>query len=255
MNAIAFVGALPLCTRHTTAANSLSRHSRRVQAPPARGGARMSLLADLVFKAVEVGVATYATTALSSAASAPTGGEGVNKDGEAVNGTATRAAAALNSLPAQVRELVAAAEAGVNELPLLLARQDPASRRWVKLAVCLALDLVGSGSLPVPMLADALDIVWAPLFALALHALFASPLVTAAGFAEEILPGTDGIPTATLAWVYEHYGDAINAALAGVTATDVAAAPVDDTPTRKRSPFGGAFKRTPRRERETARRR
>ena len=71
---------------------------------------------------------------------------------------------------------------------------------WAKLAVCIVLDLIGDASELVPVLGEATDIVWSGVDAALLKALFASDLVAAFGFAEEILPFTDIIPTFTLAW-------------------------------------------------------
>jgi hypothetical protein len=78
--------------------------------------------------------------------------------------------------------------------------------KWIRLACCVTIDLVGSGSLAVPLFGDALDLITAPLCALLIHQIFGSTLVTSASLAEEILPGTDAIPTATLAWLAQNAG-------------------------------------------------
>lgn len=184
----------------------------------------MDFMADLVIKAIELGAATYATKTLSSASSA-----------DGVRGAVPNFAA----LPEQLRKLLESAEETSEKLPNYLDDTTPENRKWVKLGMCLIIDLIGSGSLPIPLLADALDIAWAPISALCLQALFGNGLITAAGFAEEFLPGTDGIPTATLAWVNEHYGDAIRKIIKESNATDVPAKQVEE----KRQPFGGAFSR------------
>lgn len=57
----------------------------------------------------------------------------------------------------------------------------------------------------MPVVADVLDVATAPISALVVHALFGSTALAAATFAEEILPGTDGIPSATLAWIAQQY--------------------------------------------------
>lgn len=103
----------------------------------------------------------------------------------------------------------------------------PADRRkWTQLVICLGIDIVGSASLPVPFLTDALDIAWAPAAALAVHALFQSPLFTTLGFAEELLPGTDFVPTATLAWLAVNAGVKDEGDAGEETQTAVAAATV-----------------------------
>jgi hypothetical protein len=78
--------------------------------------------------------------------------------------------------------------------------------KWIRLACCVTIDLVGSGSLAVPLFGDALDLITAPMCALLIHQIFGSTLVTSASLAEEILPGTDAIPTATLAWLAQNSG-------------------------------------------------
>lgn len=86
------------------------------------------------------------------------------------------------------------------------AGQYSSSKKWIKLCICVIIDLIGSGGLGFPLLGDLLDVFTAPISALMLHALFASNAVTVAGLTEELLPGTDGIPSATLAWVAEQRG-------------------------------------------------
>lgn len=85
-------------------------------------------------------------------------------------------------------------------------RDSNSRKKWIKLGICVMLDLIGSGGLGFPLLGDLLDVFTAPVSALMLHALFASNAVTVAGLTEELLPGTDGIPSATLAWVAEQRG-------------------------------------------------
>jgi hypothetical protein len=67
-------------------------------------------------------------------------------------------------------------------------------------------DLVGSGSLAVPLVGDALDLVTAPLSALLLLAIFGDPRVTGGVLLEELLPGTDVVPSATIAWFAQEAG-------------------------------------------------
>lgn len=70
----------------------------------------------------------------------------------------------------------------------------------VKLLVCVGLD--GAGFL----LGDVADVAYAPLLAAALQGLFGDARVTAAGVAEETVPGRGNVPTATLAWCAERAG-------------------------------------------------
>lgn len=192
----------------------------------------MDLVNELLIKAIEVGAATYATQYVSGGASSAKNTDGTPKS-----------SMDISALPTALQSVLETIQENTSKLPEVLDSSDPVQRRWVKLGMCIVIDLIGSGQLPIPFLADALDVIWAPVSALCLHALFANPLVTAGGFAEEILPGTDGIPTASLAWIYENYGTQINALLKELNgATDVAAQPVKEKSnnkkeTKKRAPF------------------
>lgn len=67
-----------------------------------------------------------------------------------------------------------------------------------KLALCIAIDIVGSASEVVPIVGEISDVAWAPIAALALRSMFGSNTVFALEFVEEILPLTDFIPLATI---------------------------------------------------------
>lgn len=168
----------------------------------------MSIANDLIVKGVEVGVATFLGNAVAvqqklSPPSPPKRGFFRSRRNKA----RSKPAAPLRGMePAQLRGLVTELVRLAEGLPALLERSGPEGKKWVKLAICFGIDLVGSGSLGVPLLGDALDLVTAPLSAVMLQALFGNTLVTMGGLAEELLPGTDGIPTATLAWLAEYYG-------------------------------------------------
>lgn len=73
------------------------------------------------------------------------------------------------------------------------------------LALCLALDAVGYFTYAVPFLGEFGDIIWAPISGLLFYKLFGGGFKGAIGglfgFAEEILPFTDFIPTFTLGWL------------------------------------------------------
>eukprot|EP00177_Eucheuma_denticulatum_P004351 GFKZ01007907.1.p1 GENE.GFKZ01007907.1~~GFKZ01007907.1.p1 ORF type:complete len:235 (+),score=24.73 GFKZ01007907.1:275-979(+) len=174
------------------------------QRPPA-----MTLVNDLVVKGLEVGLATYLGNAFVVQQTPPPCPPCKPKKSRLFNFGPTPPPpeptpqpldpAALNSLFSQLVSLA-------NTLPQFIDSTHPESRRWTKLAICIAIDLVGSGSLAVPFVGDLLDLITAPLAAIMLQALFANTLVTMGGLAEELLPGTDAIPTATLAWLAENYG-------------------------------------------------
>ncbi len=72
-----------------------------------------------------------------------------------------------------------------------------------QLVVCLMLDAIGSMSYLLPFLGESGDFVWAPLQAAAMASMFdkVSPAAKWVGLAEELLPMTDIIPSATITWV------------------------------------------------------
>lgn len=72
---------------------------------------------------------------------------------------------------------------------------------WAKLGGCVAMDLAGDASELIPFLGEFTDVAFAPVEATLLQVLFKSPVISAFGFAEEILPFTDVIPTFTLSWL------------------------------------------------------
>mmetsp|Transcript_9646 Transcript_9646/g.20152 ORF Transcript_9646/g.20152 Transcript_9646/m.20152 type:complete len:100 (+) Transcript_9646:3-302(+) len=75
----------------------------------------------------------------------------------------------------------------------------------MKLLACLGLDFCGNASYLIPGLGEGFDLAYAPAQAVALQMLFNSKFITVFGLAEEILPFTDIVPTATLAWILETF--------------------------------------------------
>ena len=74
-----------------------------------------------------------------------------------------------------------------------------------KLITSLVLDFIGSTSYLLPVVGEAFDLGWAPIYAILLGAMFddVMPSLKYIGFMEEILPFTDVIPSATLGWTKE----------------------------------------------------
>eukprot|EP00470_Lotharella_oceanica_P000988 CAMPEP_0170171994 /NCGR_PEP_ID=MMETSP0040_2-20121228/5199_1 /TAXON_ID=641309 /ORGANISM="Lotharella oceanica, Strain CCMP622" /LENGTH=98 /DNA_ID=CAMNT_0010412381 /DNA_START=92 /DNA_END=388 /DNA_ORIENTATION=- len=56
----------------------------------------------------------------------------------------------------------------------------------------------------VPALGETADVGWAPISALLIQYLFGNGLITGVALVEELLPGTDIFPTATIAWILEN---------------------------------------------------
>jgi hypothetical protein len=70
------------------------------------------------------------------------------------------------------------------------------------LLLALLIDLIGMASFAIPFIGDFADIVWAPISAVLIYKLFGNSIAFATlGFFEELLPFTDLLPTATLAWL------------------------------------------------------
>lgn len=82
-----------------------------------------------------------------------------------------------------------------------------------KLILGLVFDLIGMMTYAIPLFAEVLDIVWAPIAAFALAMMYKGSVGKIGGtvaFIEEIIPGLDFIPTFTLTWLYEYFMDKKN---------------------------------------------
>lgn len=71
-----------------------------------------------------------------------------------------------------------------------------------KLLASLVIDFLGTATFAVPVVGELADILWAPVSAKLVSELYSesSPRIKYLAFMEELLPFTDIIPTATLAW-------------------------------------------------------
>lgn len=81
------------------------------------------------------------------------------------------------------------------------------SYKMAKLVFGIFFDLIGMISYAIPGLAEIIDVIWAPISGLILASMYKGNTGKAAavfGFLEEILPGTDVIPTFTLTWIYTY---------------------------------------------------
>ncbi len=77
-----------------------------------------------------------------------------------------------------------------------------------KLLLNLVLDGIGMLSFTIPGIGEFSDIVWAPLSAYLLMKMYPGTVGKISGaisFLEEILPGSDFIPTFTLTYLYETF--------------------------------------------------
>jgi len=83
-------------------------------------------------------------------------------------------------------------------------RYKPALLPQPSLVLCLVLDFIGYASYGIPVLGEFADILWAPLSGLIFFALFGGWRGGIGGMfniIEEILPGTDFIPSFTIMWL------------------------------------------------------
>jgi len=71
---------------------------------------------------------------------------------------------------------------------------------WLELAVCVILDLAGIASYFFPLSGELGDAAFALLYGFTINLFFDWPALAVFGFWEELLPLTDVVPTATLAW-------------------------------------------------------
>ena len=74
----------------------------------------------------------------------------------------------------------------------------------LKLFACLLVDGIGFSSFLLPGVGELGDVGWAPLQAWFLYFMFGSVRMSGLGFMEEILPGTDFVPSASIAWASEN---------------------------------------------------
>jgi hypothetical protein len=94
--------------------------------------------------------------------------------------------------------------------PLAMAQEDPSPPSGAnidpgtKLLLCILIDLLGVASFAAPGVGEVADIGWAPISALLVNYLFGNGIFTALALVEELSPGFDIIPTATIAWFIEN---------------------------------------------------
>jgi hypothetical protein len=93
---------------------------------------------------------------------------------------------------------------------------DPQQAKFAKLMISLLIDMVGFSTYLVPLAGEGADLAWAPVSALLINYLYGNALLTGLAFCEELLPGTDFIPTATIGWLLENtdFGQNVNKAAA-----------------------------------------
>ncbi len=81
-------------------------------------------------------------------------------------------------------------------------------RRQPSLVFCIIMDMIGYATFAIPLFGEFADIVWAPVSAIIFFISFGGwkgALGGIANFIEEILPGTDFIPSFTIMWFLQQY--------------------------------------------------
>lgn len=77
-----------------------------------------------------------------------------------------------------------------------------------KLILSILFDLIGMISYIIPVVAEIIDIVWAPTASLLMAKMYKNTtgkVAAALVFIEEIVPGLDFIPTFTITWFVEYF--------------------------------------------------
>ncbi|HEV8285131.1 MAG TPA: hypothetical protein VGQ09_12525 [Chitinophagaceae bacterium] len=81
-------------------------------------------------------------------------------------------------------------------------------KRQPPLAFCIIMDLIGYATYAIPFLGEFADIVWAPISSIIFFVSFGGwkgALGGIGNFVEELLPGTDFIPSFTIMWFIQQY--------------------------------------------------
>ena len=82
-------------------------------------------------------------------------------------------------------------------------------KRQPSLVFCVLMDLIGYASYTIPVIGEFADLVWAPISAIIFFLTFGGWKGAIGGignFLEELLPGTDFIPSFTLMWFMQRFG-------------------------------------------------
>lgn len=80
-------------------------------------------------------------------------------------------------------------------------------RKQPSLIFCILMDIIGYATYAIPILGELADVIWAPISGLIFFAAFGGwkgALGGIGNFIEELLPGTDFIPSFTIMWFIQH---------------------------------------------------
>jgi len=90
------------------------------------------------------------------------------------------------------------------------------NKRRPSLIFCILMDLIGYASYSIPFLGELSDVIWAPISGIIFFFTFGGWKGAVGGmfdFAEELLPGTDFIPSFTIMWFIQNFQRRRNSSL------------------------------------------
>ena len=82
------------------------------------------------------------------------------------------------------------------------------NQKNASLLLCVVMDLIGYATYSIPVLGELGDLIWAPISAIIFFKTFGGWKGAFGGvfnFVEEILPGTDFIPSFTMMWLWQNF--------------------------------------------------
>ena len=89
-------------------------------------------------------------------------------------------------------------------------------KKQPSLLFCIIMDVIGYFTYAIPVLGEFADVIWAPISAIIFYITFGGWKGTFGGlfnFVEELLPGTDFIPSFTIMWIVQYISKKKNIAL------------------------------------------
>lgn len=89
----------------------------------------------------------------------------------------------------------------------LQSQKKQSQEKTQKLILGIIFDLIGMISYIIPLYAESIDLIWAPISGILLMKMYKGTTGKVAGvigFIEEIFPFIDVIPTFTLTWLYSY---------------------------------------------------
>ena len=81
------------------------------------------------------------------------------------------------------------------------------NKRQPSLLFCILMDFIGYASYSIPVLGELADVIWAPISGIVFFLTFGGWKGAFGGmfdFMEELLPGTDFIPSFTIMWFVQY---------------------------------------------------